>query len=49
MPSHTVPHLNFSITYERNVDFQMEIEITFRRGFGSQTTQIVVISRCSFA
>ena len=24
----------------------MEIEIIFRRGFGSQTTQVVVISRC---
>ena len=27
----------------------MEIKIIFRRGFGSQTTQIVVISRCCFA
>ena len=40
LSSHTVPHLNFSI------EFQMEIKIIFRRGFGSQTTQIVVISRC---
>ena len=27
----------------------MEIKIICRRGFGSQTTQIVVISRCCFA
>ena len=46
LPSHTAPHLNFSITYKRSVEFQMEIKIIFRRGFGSQTTQIVVISRC---
>ena len=35
--------------YKRSVKFQMEIKIIFRRGFGSQTTQIVVISRCCFA
>ena len=40
LSSHTAPHLKFSI------EFQMEIKIIFRRGFGSQTTQIVVISRC---
>ena len=49
IPSHTAPHLNFSITYKRSVEFQMEIKIICRRGFGSQTTQIVVISRCCFA
>ena len=27
----------------------MEIKIIYRRGFGSQTTQIVKISRCCFA
>ena len=27
----------------------MEIKIICRRGFGSQTTQIVVILRCCFA
>ena len=27
----------------------MEIKIIYRRGFGSQTTQIVEISRCRFA
>ena len=43
------PHLNFSITYKRSAEFQMEIKIICRRGFGSQTTQIVVISRCCFA
>ena len=48
-PSHTAPHLNFSITYKRSVEFQMEIKIICRRGFGSQTTQIVVNSRCCFA
>ena len=48
-PSHTAPHLNFSITYKRSVEFQMEIKIICRRGFGLQTTQFVVISRCFFA
>ena len=47
--SHTAPHLNFSITYKRSIEFQMEIKIICRRGFSSQTTQIVVISRCCFA
>ena len=49
LPSHTAPHLNFSIAYKRSVEFQMEIKIICRRGFGLQTTQIVVISRCCFA
>ena len=49
LPSHTAPHLYFSITYKRSLEFQMEIKIICRRGFGSQTTQIVVISRCCFA
>ena len=49
LPSHTAPHFNFSITCKRSVDFQMEIKIICRRGFGSQTTQIVGISRCCFA
>ena len=49
LSTHTAPHLNFSITYKRRVEFQMEIKIICRRGFGSQTTQIVVISRCYFA
>ena len=40
LPSHTAPHLNFSITYKRSVVFQMEVKIICRRGFGSQTTQI---------
>ena len=35
-------------TYESSVEFQMEISIIFRRGFRSQTTQILVISRCFF-
>ena len=47
--SHTAPRLNLSITYKRNVEFQMEIKTICHRGFGSQTTQIVVISRCCFA
>ena len=38
--------LNFSITYKISIEFQMEIKIICHRGFGSQTTQIVVISRC---
>ena len=42
---YTAPHLNFSITSKRSVEFQMEIKIICRRGYGSQTTQIVVISR----
>ena len=42
-------HLNFSITYRRSIEFQMEIKIICCRGFGSQTTQIVVTSRCCFA
>ena len=49
LPSHKALHLNFSITYNRSVEFQMEIKIICRRGFGSQTTQIVVISRFCFA
>ena len=49
LPSHTAPHLNFSITYKRSFAFQMETKIICRRRFGSQTTQIVVISRCCFA
>ena len=40
--------LNFSITYKISTEFQMEIKIICHRGFGSQTTQIVVISRCCF-
>ena len=48
LPSHRVPHLNFSVTYKRSVEFEME-KIICRSGFGSQTTQIVVISRCCFA
>ena len=47
--SHTAPHLNFSIAYTRSVEFQMKMKIICRRGFGLQTTQIVVISRCCFA
>ena len=39
----------FSITYESSVEFQMEIKIIFRRGFRSQTSQILVISRSCFA
>ena len=39
-----VPHLN--ITHKRSVKFQIKIKIICRRGFGSQTTQIVVISSC---
>ena len=39
----------FSITYKRSVEFQIEIKIICRRGFGSQMTQIVVISRRCFA
>ena len=49
LPSHTAPQLNFSLTYRRSVEFQMEIKIICRRGFASQTTQIVEISRCCFA
>ena len=49
LPSHMASHLNFTITFKRSVEFQMEIKIIFRRGFGSQTTQIVLISRCYFA
>ena len=48
LPSHTVPHLNFSIAYQRSVEVQLEIKIICRRGFGSQTTQIVGISYCCF-
>ena len=48
LPSLTAPHLNLSITYKRSLEFQMEIKIICRRGFGSQTTQIVVILRCCF-
>ena len=47
--THTAPLLNFSKTYKRNVEFQMEIKIIRSRGFGSQTTQIEGISRCCFA
>ena len=46
--SHAAPHPNFSITCERSVEFQLEIKIICRCGFCSQTTQIVVISRCCF-
>ena len=50
LPSHMAPHLNFSMTYERSVEFQIEIKIICRRDFGSQTTQIeLVISLCCFA
>ena len=49
LPSHTAPHLNFSITYQRSVELQLEIKINYRRNFGSQTTQIVGISHCCFA
>ena len=49
LPSHRAPQLNFSITYKRSVEFEMEIKIICRSGFGSQTTQVVVISRCCFA
>ena len=27
LPSPTAPHLNFSITYKRSVEFQMEIKL----------------------
>ena len=30
-PSHTAPHLDFSITYKRGVELQMEIKIICRR------------------
>ena len=35
LPSPTVPHLNFSITYKGNVELQVEITKICRRGFGS--------------
>ena len=37
LPSHTAPHLNFTITYKGSVEFQMEIKIVCRRGFGDFT------------
>ena len=46
LPSHTAPHLYFAKMYERSVEFQVEINIIC---FGSQTTQIVLISSCCFA
>ena len=49
LPSHTAPHLNFSIKFKRSVEFQMDIKIICRRGFGSQTTKVVAILRCCFA
>ena len=49
LPSYTAPHLNFSIAYKGTVEFQLEIKIICRRGFGLQTTEIVVISSCWFA
>ena len=49
LSSHTALYLNFSITYKRSVELQLEITKICRRGFGSQMTQIVVISRCCFA
>ena len=57
LPSHTAPHLNFTITYKRSVEFQMEIKIVCRRGFGDFTllfcigrlrnVQTHVLSYCS--
>ena len=44
-----VYRLNFSMTYKSGVEFQMELKIIYRRGFRSQTTQNLVISRCCFA
>ena len=41
--------LNFSLTYVSSFQFQMEIKIVCHCGFHSQTTQILVISRCCFA
>ena len=29
LSTHTAPHLNFSITYKRRVEFQMEIKIIY--------------------
>ena len=37
LPSLTVPHLNFNLTYISSVKFQMEIQRICRRGFRSQT------------
>ena len=50
LPSLTAPHLNFSITYTTAaLNSKMEITIICGRGFRSQTTQILMISRCYFA
>ena len=42
-------HLNFSLTYIRSIEFHREIKLICRRGFPSQTTQILAILRCWFA
>lgn len=43
-----VPRLNYSMTYESSVGFQMETSIILRRGFCLQTMQISVISHFCF-
>ena len=42
------PQLNLKLTYKNYVEIQLEIKMIFRRGFGSETTHILVISRCCF-
>ena len=35
---HTARHFNFSVTYKRSVELQIEIKLICHRSFGSQTT-----------
>ena len=44
LPSVTAQQVNRSITHESGVEFQMETNIIYRRGFISQITQIWIIS-----